>query len=128
MPSAPMCSDSIGILSTRSGLLYSPWFTLSDADEEGLRMNSNGQKEAEKVIRVPASTGWPLVAAFGFTLVFAGLLTHLMVSTLGAITFLAGLIGWFREVLPREAHDSVVPEKEEIIAVQPAPKVRHLEI
>lgn len=91
-------------------------------------MNSIGQKESENFIRVPASTGWPLVAAFGFTLVFAGLLTHLMVSTLGAITFLAGLIGWFREVLPREAHDSVVPEKEEIIAVQPAPKVRHLEI
>ena len=91
-------------------------------------MNSIGQKESENVIRVPASTGWPLVAAFGFTLVFAGLLTHLMVSTLGAITFLAGLIGWFREVLPREAHDSVVPEKVEIIAVQPAPKVRHLEI
>jgi hypothetical protein len=91
-------------------------------------MNSTGQETAEKVIQVPAPTGWPLVAAFGFTLIFAGLLTHVMVSTLGAITFCAGLIGWFREVLPHEAHDSVALEKEEVIPVQPSPKVRHLEI
>jgi hypothetical protein len=35
----------------------------------------------------PGLNGWPLVAAFGLTLVFAGLLTHVMVSILGAITF-----------------------------------------
>src|SRR5258705_3981 len=91
-------------------------------------MTSTERETADKVIRVPASTGWPLVAAFGFTLVFAGLLTHVMVSTLGAITFCMGLIGWFREVLPHEAHDSVTLEKEEVIPVQPSPKVRHLEI
>jgi len=69
-----------------------------------------------------------LVAAFGLTLVFAGLLTHFMVSSLGAVTLCAGLIGWFREVLPQEAHDSVVVEQEEMIPLRPSPKVRHLEI
>jgi len=91
-------------------------------------MNSNGQEAAGKVIQVPASTGWPLVAAFGLTLVFAGLLTHVMVSTLGAVTFCMGLVGWFRQVLPHEAHEAVALEKEELVRPAPSPKVRHLQI
>jgi hypothetical protein len=91
-------------------------------------MDSNPRFSANKVIEVPASTGWPLVAAFGLTLVFAGLLTHFMVSSLGAVTLCVGLIGWFREVLPHEAEDSVVVEQEEAMPTRPGPKVRHLEI
>jgi hypothetical protein len=91
-------------------------------------MNSNAQEPSDNVIQVPAPTGWPLVAAFGFTLVFAGLLTHVMISSLGAITLCAGLIGWFREVLPREAHVPVALEKEEHVPAPPSPRVRHLEI
>ena len=51
-------------------------------------------------IDVPASTAWPLVLAFGFTLIFAGLLTSVSVSVLGAVLAVAGCAGWFREVLP----------------------------
>jgi len=91
-------------------------------------MNSNEQEPAANFIQVPASTGWPLVAAFGLTLVFAGLLTHVMVSGLGVITLCAGLIGWFREVLPHEAHEAVALEKEERVPAPLTPKVRHLEI
>jgi hypothetical protein len=69
-----------------------------------------------------------LAAAFGFTLVFAGLLTHVMISILGAVTLVMGLVGWFQQVLPHEVHDSVALEKEEIIPVRPSPRVRHLEI
>src|SRR5215475_544316 len=91
-------------------------------------MDPKAQQLADKVVQLPASTGWPLAAAFGLTLVFAGLLTHVMVSSLGVVTLCAGLIGWFRLVLPHEALDSVVLEKEEIIPARPSPKVRHLEI
>src|SRR5215471_16174175 len=91
-------------------------------------MNSNGQEAASGVIQVPASTGWPLVAAFGLTLVFAGLLTHFMVSSLGAVALCAGLVGWFRQVLPHEAHDSLFVEKQEALPARPGPKVRHLEV
>src|SRR5260221_4698338 len=59
-------------------------------------------------IEVPASTAWPLVLAFGFTLMFAGLLTSVSVSVLGAVLAVAGCVGWFREVLPRE-HEETVP-------------------
>src|SRR6266852_4563354 len=63
---------------------------------------------APSEIKVPAGTAWPLVLAFGFTLVFAGLLTSVSVSILGAVLAIAGCVGWFREVLPHE-HEEVVP-------------------
>src|ERR1051325_6728296 len=91
-------------------------------------MNANSEPTAGKPIEVPAATGWPLVAAFGFTLVFAGLLTHVMVSTLGAITLCMGLAGWFCQVLPREAHESVRSEEEELVLAPRESKVRHLEV
>src|SRR5258706_1492566 len=59
-------------------------------------------------IEVPASTAWPIVLAFGFTLLFAGLLTSASVSVLGAVLAIAGCVGWFREVFPHE-HEEVVP-------------------
>src|SRR6266481_5185900 len=59
-------------------------------------------------IEVPASTAWPLVLAFGFTLMFAGLLTSASVSVLGVVLAVAGCVGWFREVFPHE-HEEAVP-------------------
>src|SRR6266542_1826845 len=59
-------------------------------------------------IEVPASTAWPFVLAVGFTLLFAGLLTSVSVSVLGAVLALAGCVAWFKEVLPH-AHEEVVP-------------------
>src|ERR1041385_8537516 len=91
-------------------------------------MNSNSEPTAGNLIEVPAATGWPLVAAFGFTFVFAGLLTHVMVSALGAVTLCMGLVGWFRQVLPLEAHESVAFEKVELVPLPPRPRVRHLEV
>jgi len=68
--------------------------------------------QAPGEIEVPARTAWPLVLAFGFTLLFAGLLTSISVSVLGAVLAVAGCVGWFREVLPhgREEVVPVVPE------------------
>jgi hypothetical protein len=92
-------------------------------------MNTNEEKLADNVIQVPATNGWPLVAAFGLTLVFAGLLTHVMISILGALALCAGLAGWFREVLPHEAREPMTIEKEdELAALPPRPRVRHLEV
>jgi hypothetical protein len=59
-------------------------------------------------IEVPASTAWPLVLAFGFTLMFVGLLTSASVSVLGTVLAVAGCVGWFREVFPHE-HEETVP-------------------
>ena len=59
-------------------------------------------------IEVPASTAWPLVLSFGFTLMFAGLLTSASVSVLGVVLAVAGCVGWFQEVFPHE-HEETVP-------------------
>ncbi len=59
-------------------------------------------------IEVPASTAWPIVLAFGFTLMFAGLLTSASVSALGLVLGVAGCVGWFRELFPYE-HEETVP-------------------
>src|SRR5467141_40427 len=55
-------------------------------------------------IEMPAPTAWPIVLAFGLTLVFAGLVTSSSVSLLGAILAVSGCIGWFCDVLPQERH------------------------
>ena len=64
-------------------------------------------------IELPAPTAWPIVLAFGFTLLFAGLLTDVSVSVLGAVLSLAGCVGWFREVLPHEREEAVEVVRED---------------
>ena len=64
-------------------------------------------------LELPAPTAWPLVLALGITLVFSGLVTSESVSVLGGVLVIAGAVGWFRNVLPHEAHESVpvIPEE-----------------
>jgi hypothetical protein len=59
-------------------------------------------------ILVPAPTAWPVIAAFGITLICAGLVTHFAVSALGCVTLFFAAVGWWREVLP-EAREQLVP-------------------
>lgn len=65
-------------------------------------------------IEMPAATAWPLVLAFGFTLMFAGFVTAASVGILGAVLVVAGTVGWFRQVLPVESHELAPVEKQEI--------------
>lgn len=58
-------------------------------------------------VNLPAPTAWPIVLAFGITLLFAGLLTSPSVSILGSILFVTGCVGWFRDVLPHEREETV---------------------
>src|SRR5216684_5937264 len=76
--------------------------TLAPAEQMGQSLR------APREIDVPAPTAWPFVLAVGFTLLFTGLLTSVSVSVLGSVLALAGCVGWFREVFPRQ-HEEVVP-------------------
>lgn len=73
---------------------------------------STTQTSDPDMVQLPEPTAWPIVLAFGITLVFAGLVTSEPVSVLGAVLTIAGAVGWFRNVLPHEAEESVpvVPE------------------
>src|SRR6266404_740786 len=70
-------------------------------------MAVESQNPSGEPLEVPASTPWPIVLAFGIALLFAGLVTSEAVSVLGAIVAIAGAVGWFRDVLPHEAHEAV---------------------
>jgi hypothetical protein len=63
-------------------------------------------------VQMPAPTAWPIVLAFGITLLFAGFVTTGAVSILGAIVSVVAAVGWFRDVLPHEAHESVGVKQE----------------
>lgn len=58
-------------------------------------------------VSLPAPTAWPIILAFGITLLLAGLLTSPSVSILGAILAVTGCVGWFRDVLPHEKEETV---------------------
>src|SRR2546428_13995037 len=56
-------------------------------------------------LAIPAPAAWPIVLAFGTTLLFAGLVTSAPVSVLGAMLMIAAAVGWLRPVLPHKGHE-----------------------
>jgi hypothetical protein len=79
-----------------------------------------------ETIHLPAPTAWPIVMAFGATLGFAGLVTNGAISVLGVILALAGAVGWFRQVLPHEAHEDVPVVVEHIVIETARPQVERI--
>ncbi len=75
-----------------------------------------GDVEPTEVV-LPAPTAWPFALALGVALIFAGLLTNVSISVLGAVLYLAGAVGWFREMFPHEHHVKVPVEPEAEAAV-----------
>src|ERR1700692_394889 len=74
---------------------------------ETLELAPETERAMRGTIELPAPTAWPIILAFGLTLVFAGLVTSASVSILGAFFTVAGCVGWFGEVLPHEKHESM---------------------
>jgi hypothetical protein len=65
------------------------------------------ERERPKSVDVPRPTAWPMIMAFGITLLFGGLLTNYAVSAVGAVLMFCGAVGWFGEVLPHEREETV---------------------
>ncbi len=64
-------------------------------------------RAARSTVRLPAPTAWPVILAFGITLLCTGLVTSPSVGVLGAILAVAGGVGWFRDVLPQEKEETI---------------------
>jgi hypothetical protein len=56
-----------------------------------------------------------MVLALGITLILAGLVTHLVIGMLGLVLAVLATVGWFRQVLPNEAHETVAVSTERIV-------------
>jgi hypothetical protein len=86
------------------------------------------EHEAPYLRAIPRPTPWPLITAFGCTLVFAGIVTHVLVSVTGAACAIVGLVGWFREVFPHEATEEIpiaqceIPLPAPVLAPRSAPR------
>ncbi|MFC5865078.1 cytochrome c oxidase subunit 4 [Acidicapsa dinghuensis] len=65
-------------------------------------------------IQLPTPTVWPIVLALGVALLVTALVTSVYIGALGLVLILMGSVGWFRQVLPHEAHEPVPVETEEI--------------
>jgi hypothetical protein len=79
-------------------------------------------------VTLPAPTAWPIILAFGVTLLFAGLITSPSVSILGAILAFAGCVGWFRDVLPHEKEETIVVKAEVHVVATSRREVERLAI
>lgn len=67
-----------------------------------------GERTSETHIELPAPTFWPIVMAFGLTLMAAGMITDWVVGAVGLIIAFRGALGWWRNVIPHEHHESVM--------------------
>ena len=63
--------------------------------------------QQEHGIQLPSPTARPVVLALGMALVMSGMVTSGIVSILGGVLAIAAIVGWFRQVLPHEAHEAV---------------------
>jgi hypothetical protein len=79
-------------------------------------------------VDLPAPTTWPIVLAFGITLLFAGLVTSASVSVLGAALFVAAAMGWFRDVLPQEKQETIEVYEQAVIATSKRREVERLRV
>jgi hypothetical protein len=99
----------------------------TDAQHEHTAGPEGSQVHTENAISLPAPTQWPLIMAVGLALVFAGLVTNFMMSALGVVMAVFGAVGWFRQVLPYEAHELLPVTDEEIAIERERRRVAHLE-
>ncbi len=79
-----------------------------------------GERTGESHIELPAPTYWPIVFAFGITLIFAGLVTHWSISLAGFLIFVRGGYGWWHNVMPHEEH--------ELVEIDPAHRPAPIEV
>jgi hypothetical protein len=90
---------------------------------EPLDLRADARESASASIAVPSPTAWPIVLAFGVALLFAGMVSSASVSILGAILAVSGCIGWFRDVLPHEKHESLSIREKAIPVITSRPAV-----
>jgi hypothetical protein len=78
----------------------------------------------QHTVHLPAPTPWPFLMALGLTLMIGSLVLSEAVGLLGLLLTLAGIVGWFRAVLPHEKHEDV-PVTAEVVSFAPSERSVH---
>jgi hypothetical protein len=79
-------------------------------------------------VHLPAPTAWPFLMALGITLVCAALVTSASLGYLGGAIAIVSAIGWFRQVLPHEAHEEVAVTEQPVVIAHSVGTVAQIEI
>ncbi len=79
-------------------------------------------------IHLPAPTAYPIITALGFTFLVAGILTHYVISIMGFLMLTYGCVGWFKDVLPHEAHENIEVKVQEIAIASSRKSVSRISI
>jgi len=78
-------------------------------------------------VSLPLPSLWPLLLALGLALATASLVSTRALAYVGGVMTLAGAIGWFFQVLPRERHEDVPITGEVVIIAKSNRKVSRIE-
>ena len=78
-------------------------------------------------VTIPAPTAWPLVAALGLTLAFAGFLTTWLVGIAGGVLCVLGFVGWFKDRFPQELECTQQVEPQHMPSVVASTKTAHMQ-
>ena len=93
-----------------------------------MESHSETDQPQTNIVVLPASTAWPMALALGLSLVVAGMVTNVAISLLGLLVTVLASVGWFRQVLPIEHHESVVLQPQLSPVVSAHPSVARLQI
>ena len=89
---------------------------MQEGDSIQQAAEAHGHRQLFDEVVLPAPTPWPMVLAFGLSLMITGMVTHWVISLLGLALTLRSMVGWFFDVFPHEQHISV-PIQAGVIAI-----------
>lgn len=92
------------------------------------RPNPHGGEPHAELIALPAPTAWPFLLALGIALIGASFVTNPWIGVLGGLLAVVAAGGWFRNVLPHEAHETVAVSEEIISFVPILEKVARIQL
>ena len=90
--------------------------------------NPHGGELRSGLIALPAPTAWPFLLALGIVLIGAALVTSPWIGYLGGFLAIVAAAGWFRNVLPHEAHETIVVSEEVFSFVPALEKVARIRV
>ncbi len=82
-------------------------------------MSSTPHNEKPHGIELPQPTAGPMICAFGFTLMAAGIVTNWIVAVVGFVALMAGAIDWFRNANPASLEMLATPAEEKPTPIVP---------
>jgi hypothetical protein len=92
-------------------------------------MNDGRAEQSQREpIEMPASTAWPILLAFGITLLFASLVTSVGVGLAGFLLVCFGVAGWAKQCLPEEHHEMIPVKARQFMPSSVRAQVAHIQV